>query len=338
MKKLTPILIIGLIIVVLGCAIIALLIWSRPLGPALTLATQAPPIQPTATTRAIQAQPTATPRSVEQIEGACGGSGVATLLLLGESSPEDIPHRGADAIRLMKVDFDQETVAVLAIPPDLWVQTPALKKLGISETTLTVLYWEVKQATQGSEKHKMVEATQAFAQTLADNWGYSPDHYLTVSQPRFAETVDTLGGIEISLPETLDATPEGHGVFPAGKQRLDGQRVVDFVRVLAPASGGGSGEWARFARQNQALRAILAAVLARENWPKIPDLARQFSNVVATDLSVRQMSDLICMVQKAGNTAAYAEIPPEVITMDSAGRQIADVEEVKKLLELVKGK
>lgn len=57
--------------------------------------------------------------------------------------------------------------------------------------------------------------------------------------------------------------------------------------------------------------------------------------MVATDLSVKQMSDLICMVEKSGSEAVYEEITDGIISTDNDGHQVADVEQVKTLLELV---
>jgi hypothetical protein len=49
-----------------------------------------------------------------------------TMMMLGEGSPHPSDRRGADAIRLLRIDFDRREVTILSIPEDLWVKTSIL--------------------------------------------------------------------------------------------------------------------------------------------------------------------------------------------------------------------
>ena len=83
--------------------------------------------------------------------------------------------------------------------------------------------------------------------------------------------VDTLGGVEVYVPETVDGTPEGYGIYEAGTEQMNGQRALDYVRMLQPA-GHAPDENARIARQNQVIVGLQAEILKPENWLKIPKL------------------------------------------------------------------
>ena len=304
--------------------VVTVIVTQEPAAPPPS--TEVPPPTPTPVLA-----PTETPIPVP-IELACGGSGKMELLLLGESSPENVDQRGADAIRLVKVDFDNDAVTILAMPPDLWVNT---LNLATQATTLTHSYRTAKDAaaSQG-ERAAMVQGTQAMAQTLLDNFGYQPDHYITLSQLLFTRMVDTLGGIEINLPTRVDGTQEGHGVFEAGLQVFNGERANDYVRILQPNNQLQPDEWGRFERQNQVLAALRAEILQPGNWPAMPQLVSQFGDLVVTDLSPIQLLDLNCMIDAVGEKVIILQVGQDMVTVDAQGHLIQDGTDIQSLIEV----
>jgi LCP family protein required for cell wall assembly len=267
-----------------------------------------------------------------QAPGICGETGVLKVLLLGENLPET-PRRGADAIRLMRVDYDQKRVDVLALPPDLWVQTPALEKAQIDATTLTLVYFEGKQITPGGERSKMKSATDYFAQTLVDNFSYLPTNYITLKQSIVRDLVDELGGLKINLPQDVDGRPEGFGYFSAGEQVLAGQQVVDYVRILNPANDPAPNEWKRLSRQNQVLSALNAQLTSPETITRIPGIAQKFYSSVITDLSVKQLFSLSCLLGEAGVTITISDLDPILVTPGEGGVLIPDTAEVSQFIQ-----
>lgn len=240
-----------------------------------------------------------------------------TFLVLGESSPEDVPPRGTDAIRLAKVNFDANQVVILALPADLWVNTPALNGYDIGGARLTIVYYEAKRHFSGMERDKMVEATSIFAQTLDSNFGFFPEHYLVIKQQTLADVVDTLGGIDITLPVAVDGRAENFGYFPAGAQHLSGPQVRDFVRILTPAGDSTPTEAERFERQDLVLQAILKALLQPRNWDQIPSLVDLFQQDVVTDLSPKQILDLACLMNQHGLVIRQLAVGPELLVSGS---------------------
>jgi hypothetical protein len=69
------------------------------------------------------------------------------------------------------------------------------------------------------------------------------------------------------------------------------------------------------------------------NWTKVPAVAAQFKDAIATDLSAKQINSLICMIEAAGDEAVYLEITPEMIVVDGEGHQIPIAELVVPLFE-----
>ena len=305
--------------------VVTVIVTVEPLVPPSP--TEIPPPTPTPVLA-----PTETPIPVP-IELACGGSGKMQLLLLGENSPEDVPPRGADAIRLVKVDFDNNAVTILAMPPDLWVNTPNLA--GVKATTLNQTYLTAKNAAAGQgERAAMVQGTQAMAQALSDNFGYQPDHYVTLNQQVFTSMVDTLGGIEVNVPVRLDPGLPGHGLFEAGLQVFNGQEARNYTRIVLSNSQGQLDEWARFERQNQVLAALRAKIMQPDSWSVMPQLVSQFANLVVTDLSPSQLLDLNCMIAAVGEKIIMLQVGQDMLTVDAKGHLVQDGTDIQSLIEV----
>jgi anionic cell wall polymer biosynthesis LytR-Cps2A-Psr (LCP) family protein len=297
-------------------------LFDRPLGPPLEVT---PPTSTPVPTETPTPEPTFTPEpppTDEPPAGLCGQHGSLTVLLLGESLPEDRPVRGASAIRLVKVDYDARTVRVLALPPHLWVPTPALAEEGIDANRLTWVYRDALPLGTGSERARMAYATNVFAQTLADNFGLVPDNYITLAQGTYVDTIDAMGGLSINLPEDVDGSPSGFGYFYAGQQVMDGQSTLDYVRIY-PAVGDVSPlEWERTARQRQVLDAIRAQLFRPQTVARLPALTRRFYQDVVTDLSLSQIFTLACVQQTQDVSIEHLALGPEMVTVGGGPKEM----------------
>jgi LCP family protein required for cell wall assembly len=280
----------------------------------------------------LQAKDTATPAAsaaVQPQKGICGGEGKVNLLLLGESLPASAP-RGADAIRLVVVDYNQPAVRILAMPPLIYVNTSLLEE--IDATTLTEAYHYGKLPPPNGEPASVRNATLVVAQALLDNFAYETQKYLTLKEEVFVNMVNTLGGVEVTVLETVDGTPEGYGIYEAGTQRMDGQRALDYVRMLQPA-GHSPDENARIARQNQVIYGLQAEILKPENWLKIPGLILDFYHFLYTDLSPKELRSLNCMIKTVGENVTVLAVTPDMYTMRADGVMIPDVNAIRQLID-----
>lgn len=105
--------------------------------------------------------------------------------------------------------------------------------------------------------------------------------------------VDALGGVDINLPQAVDARSHAsHNkdlYFPVGQQHLDGYRALLLARVLS------DGDMARSARQDLLLKALAAQILSPGNLPKMPKLVEAFYASVQTDLGADELAKLLCL-------------------------------------------
>lgn len=273
-------------------------------------APQATPTPPVVASAVEVAAPATDNRAAQpqQNNGLCGQTGTQTTLLVGEGTTV---WWGVGAVRMVNVDFDAQTVRVLAFPPDLWVNTPALAAAQITATnpitatTLDLAYFLAKQLQPGTERQKMIYATNLVAQTLLDNFELAPDHYISVRQDVFSETVETLGGLPIDIPENVG---DHRFNYPVGPQTLTGEQALHYTRLFH------DGEWNRFDRQKLVLEALYAQIMQPATLLKLPELVREFHQNVATDFSVRQALTLACVLESPDIAITYLEIGPELTT------------------------
>lgn len=337
MKRISFVVFLGLMGVLLVGAFYTLSLMQKPLGPALALEGQDGEM--------IQAQPASIRLPVipglpqAQSGKTCGGSGQLALFSLGQASPIEAGLFGADALRLIVVDYDSPGVSILAVPVWLWVDASVLKDPQAPFTSLNLVYQKAYEAAGPGNPPEVrtQKATQALAQAVLDNFGFVPDRYLAVLEEPFVEMVDMLGGIELDLPAAVDGTSEGYGIYPAGPQHLNGLQTLNFTRMLLPGGITTPDIWGRFARQNLVLHAMLEESLKPENWTKLPDLAKESRKAVVTDLSVNQVTSLACMLEVVGDQATLLEVAPEMVSYDDLGHMIPDMEAIQALVAQLTG-
>jgi hypothetical protein len=124
-----------------------LLTWNAPLGPALE------PVYPTQTngqllptlgSETLTPDNTTTntppPSPTPTIVPVCGGPPSMNILLSGVAS-EGYLYGLADAIRVVHLDFQKQTISVLALQRDLWVNIPGIADHGVSQGKLNQAYF-----------------------------------------------------------------------------------------------------------------------------------------------------------------------------------------------------
>ena len=269
----------------------------------------------------------------EQNQETCGSTGVLRVLFTGADFNQGEPPLGADAVRILKVDYDNKAVTVVAFPRDMLVKTPGLADLNIAESPLGLAYHTRKEATQGEDKHRITKATELIAQVLVDNFSYPAEkkdyYYLTLQLNEVAGMIDSIGGVEVNLPETI--TTDHDVTFSAGKQVLDGKLSAEYLRAYEPG-----GDPARLKRQNLYVKALQDKILSADIISKIPDLLKQFDKAVVTDLSPKQIQSLSCMLQEVPKEEIqFHEIGVDngLVSDGQNGALIPDVEKIKVALK-----
>jgi LCP family protein required for cell wall assembly len=274
---------IGLCVMTLG--IVAVVIFLRsPLAKPISLKIEATPVPTVVSPAAVEVTPTSAP------VGLCGNQGSLKILFLGTDQTGGVWPQGADSVRVIKVDFDQQAITVVSFPRDMWVKTADLAGQNLPETRLGLAYYYKKNATSGEEKAQDSAAATLIGQALYDNFSLVPQAYFVMHMENIAEIIDSVDGVDINNPSAF--TSERKIDFPAGMLHLNGSQAYEFIRSYVPG-----GDTARRQRQNLFIRAMQNKMLSPDMLIKLPGLVEAFDEMVVTDLTPQLITSLICTFQ-----------------------------------------
>lgn len=185
------------------------------------------------------------------------------ILVLGMDVVE--PHR-TDTIQLFSVNSVTGHVGVLSIPRDTRVQIPGFE----GYHRINVAHALARNPDEGP---------QLVVRTVEELLGVSIDYWVRIDYQGFVEIVDAIGGVEIDIPAPMKYTDTAQGLYidlPAGRQRLNGEQALQYVRyrndglgdvsLVDPANHEYGG---RVTRQLNFVRALIAEATKPANLPRL---------------------------------------------------------------------
>ncbi|MEK7123084.1 MAG: LCP family protein [Patescibacteria group bacterium] len=199
-------------------------------------------------------------------------------------------HEGAyltDTIILASIHPDTHRVALISIPRDLLVP---LDGYGWRKINNANAFGEMKQEGYGGE----------FARrTVEQILGVPIQYYLRVDFQGFADIVDILGGLSITVDNsftdykypTLDKKYQTVS-FEKGPQIVDGQRALMYVRSRHSLDNNEGSDFARSRRQQKILAAVKEKVFSTTLFfrpQKISEILDAVKSNISTNMEVWEM-------------------------------------------------
>ncbi len=217
------------------------------------------------------------------------GTSRFTVLMMGlDRRPNEtgVAYR-TDTMMLLSLDPTTQTVGILSIPRDLYVEVPGYSALQ-----------RINSAMVLGELQRPGYGPSLTMQTAQYNFGIRVHDYLAVDFRAFITVVDAVGGIDVNVPYAIN-DPQypnmyyGYEAFylPAGFHHLDGATALKFARTRHQSS-----DFDRAQRQQQVLYAIRDRILDLEMLPQLivqsPTIMSQLSENAYTGLTIDQMIQL----------------------------------------------
>jgi LCP family protein required for cell wall assembly len=232
------------------------------------------------------------------------GSDRINILVLGvDRRPHhdvtlDGPPR-TDSIYIVSLDPLQKTATAVALPRDLYVEVPNPRGgSGNWDTRINTAY-------HYGALYKYPGGGAALArETVEHNFKLKIHQYVVIDWVAFADVVDALGGVEVTVPETLRGV-EAYNVrdgnsFPitidAGRQTFDSITALAYARYR----DGDDGDFGRIARQQQVMMAVAEKALALGWLGRAPSLYTRFRGAFETDISPLRLTGLAALVRQIG--------------------------------------
>ncbi|GAA3533697.1 transcriptional regulator [Aeromicrobium flavum] len=167
------------------------------------------------------------------------------ILLMGSDKRKDgsVAGQRSDTLMVLNVAEDRKSVSVVGIPRDSWVQVPGL---GPSKINAAFADGGPALAVETVEKLTNVRI----------------DHVGVIDWEGFKALTDALGGVPITIPETVRDGSNGR-TWEKGTQRMDGKTALAYVRQRYGLAGG---DLDRIKRQQNFMRALMNQTLSRQTF------------------------------------------------------------------------
>ncbi|MFI1964436.1 LCP family protein [Streptomyces pathocidini] len=165
-----------------------------------------------------------------------------------------------DAILLVNISGRRDSVNVVSIPRDSWVDVPGH---GMNKVNAAYSYGGAPLLIQTVEKLTKVHV----------------DHLMVMDFDGFSAVTDSLGGVTIDVGTSTTFTGKLH----AGRQRLNGSQALSYVRERY---GLPNGDFDRVKRQQNWMRAIFSELLSKGtllNPVKLTNSLEKIAENVAVD-------------------------------------------------------
>jgi LCP family protein required for cell wall assembly len=214
------------------------------------------------------------------IDGECAQEGCNFLVLGSDSrsglSAEDQEHTGtpdqvegeqSDTIILVHVPEGAGEATIVHFPRDLWVQIPGNG------------WGKINGAFDGGVQRG---GADLMARTVKQLTGLDIDHFLFVDLAGFQGVVDAIDGVPICVDRPMFDAFTGLDLPRAGCYDMDGATALSFVRSRHQACDA-IPDFARIARQQQFLRAVLSKMLAPSQLANIPSLVPAVGRNIVKD-------------------------------------------------------
>jgi len=264
---------------------------------------------------------------------------IYSVVLLGQGGDGHSGGSLTDSIIQVIVDTQNKKVVTVSIPRDLWVSIPTdyenETNHKINEAYAIALD-ETMYPNKKPEFRGEAGAGELVKEVTGKVTGVKPDYFAAVDFSRFAKIVDLLGGLEVQSKvawddyfypvkgkenETCGKSPQEiaslsskysgfelekqfecryeHIHFDQGKNKMDGQLALKFVRSRHSESYGG--DFARSEKQFALLEAVKNKLVSTNAIGNGGKILNELFNLVRTDLNTRQVADLLNTLGNIGD-------------------------------------
>jgi LCP family protein required for cell wall assembly len=197
--------------------------------------------------------------------------GQVNILLLGSDLRPGRSGYRTDTILLLTLNPKQGTASLTSFPRDLYVYIPG---------------WTI-QRLNAAQAHGGFNTTVL---TFEYNFGVHPDHYILIDMGAFPNVIDSLGGVDVSVGQTLTDHRDSYGDYTvfAGVVHMDGETALWYVRSRASTN-----DFDRSRRQQEVLQACYDKLISLDGISRAPELYNLFIQSVSTDMTFDQMAEFL---------------------------------------------
>ncbi|WP_354597132.1 LCP family protein [Streptomyces sp. JL1001] len=237
------------------------------------------------------------------------------ILLIGSDSRagdnrkygrDDGGSQRSDTTILLHLAADRKSATAVSIPRDLMVEIPSCRTADDKKTR--------ERFTQFNAAFEL-GGTACTIRTVERMTGIRVDHHMVVDFNGFKDMVDAVDGVEICLKEPID-DKDAHLELPAGRQTLNGEEALGYVRARKSLGNGSDTE--RMERQQQFLGALVNKMQSNGvllNPTRLYPVLDAATKSLTTDPGLASLRDLYDLVR------GMRDVPTEQVQFLTVPRQ-----------------
>ena len=191
-------------------------------------------------------------------------------------------HKGrnlADTIMVASIRPQDNSVALLSIPRDLYVQVPEED-----------YYTKINAVHAYGESQKKGDGPKLLQKKIEEITGLPIHYYARIDFTAFKHIVDAVGGLNITIENSFE--DYWHKIsFPAGTEKMNGERSLAYVRARY-IRGPEGGDFKRAARQQQVLLSLKEKVFSIQtalDFRAISSILSSLSENIITNMQLWEM-------------------------------------------------
>ncbi|MFD9544085.1 LCP family protein [Streptomyces sp. NPDC060022] len=219
---------------------------------------------------------------------------------------DDGGSQRSDTTILLHLAADRKSATAVSIPRDLMVDIPSCHPAGGKATK--------KQFAQFNWAFEL-GGTACTIRTVEIMTGIRVDHHMVVDFSGFKDMVDAVDGVEVCLKEPVK-DDDAHLELPAGRQELDGEQALGYVRARKSIGDGSDTE--RMDRQQKFLGALVNKMQSNGvllNPTRLYPVLDAATKSLTTDPGLDSLRDLYDLVRGMRN------VPTEKVQFLTVPRQ-----------------
>lgn len=190
----------------------------------------------------------------------------------------------SDTMILLTIDPISNTIGMLSIPRDMWVNIPGFDYNKINTAYFLGETWKLPGGGPGLA----VKTVESFL-------GVPVQFYAQVDFKAFVQFIDEIKGVKLDIKEPITIDPVGQGntiTLQTGRVTLDGQLALAYARNRYTAGN----DFDRSDRQMQVIMAVRDRILEFNMLPTLitrsPVIYQEISSGVKTNLNLTQVIQL----------------------------------------------
>ena len=247
--------------------------------------------------------------------------GIVNILLVGIDYADERESWGdsrqnSDVMMVLAVNFNKNTADMISIPRDAYAKIAKLSNDWVSGYKKSSEIYDEAIGKNGGIMKLNASLYQGGGlpdglKNVADSieiilGGIDIDYYMAVTMPVLKEMVDIIGGVQYDMDITFKL--DGR-TYQKGIQTLDGQAVLDYVRVrkassmLDADSKNQTTDNHRVNRQKKILIAVFEKLKTTNLIYTVPDIINAMKDKVYTNLSFSQMAAMAAFGSKLDATS-----------------------------------